>query len=834
MTDPRVTAAWSQRFGLARSPMFGAEAAGGDGYHDVLLDGGYGSFGFSVVEERPDPAGVAAWAWSSDLPHHVAVTEKDVQVVRWDAADEAQLYSLSSVNRDLDGFYRYLCRDRLRSNRTVVQHLVSLFGRIRSLVAHAGLPDDRTIDAFVTVLGDLIAENGAASEPEAYGLPSDTASLREALAGPSLEEALSDIRRAPSTLSALALHPHLAVRHAGGQLFQEAHFDLVRAPPPDLFGYVDVATSVPTSRGGTHFTPPALARCIVDHTLLQVADLSSRQHLILSDPACGSAAFLHEALRGLRRAGFSGELRIVGRDVSASAIAMARFTLTLALRDWTPAGGAKLDLRVEDALSHPGFPEADFTVMNPPFVSVIAQTAEQKAQLRAVVGDRAGSRGDYSMAFVTRALEALKPGGALGTLFPANLLTHEAAISWREHLRSEGDVRLLASIGDFGLFSQALVHVACAVIAKGQPRQPEFTALVTENDPGATGDALRELRKTAGVPPAIALGDQHWKLFATDSAVLAKKMPWRILTPNQRRVLDAIEARQTPTVGDLFNIAQGVQTGNLKVFLLDDDAFRRLRLPANEQQYFRDAIMTDSIEDGRIVKRYHLFYPHGPNGPLFANEAELASAVPTYYSKVLKPNEQSLRSRASIVRAKRSDWWGLMHPRAGAFAFSRHPRIVSKFFGADGSFALDEEARYLPSTGHVWSPKPQPYRVHSERNDDPASDAVDAPDESDIDARVSIEIMRAYTALLNSRAFMKLVSFRSVTIAGGQLDLSSRFISPVLLPNLWERGEDPHSGESVRRLAQSTLAAERGQSSNPVDIDRLVGSLYGVPELGEL
>lgn len=834
MIDPRLAAAWSQRFGLAKSPMFGAEAEGDGGHHDVLLDGGYGSFGLSVVEERPNPAGVAAWAWSSDLPHHVAVTEKDVQVVRWDAASDAQLYSLSSVNRDLDGFYRYLCRDRLRSNRTVVQHLVSLFGRIRSLVAHAGLPDDRTIDAFVTVLGDLITDGGAAREPEAYGLPSEAASLRDALAGPSLEEALSDIRRAPSTLSALALHPHLAVRHAGGQLFQEAHFDLVRAPPPDLFGYVEAATSMPTSRGGTHFTPPALARCIVDQTLLQVADLSSRQHLVLSDPACGSAAFLHEALRGLRRAGFNGALRIVGRDVSAPAIAMARFTLKLALRDWTPAGGAELDLRTEDTLSRPGFPEADFTVMNPPFISVVAQTAEQKAQLRAAVGDRAGSRGDYSMAFVTRALEALKSGGALGTLFPANLLTHEAATSWREHLRSEGDVRLLASIGDFGLFSQALVHVACAVIAKGQPRKLEFTALVTENDPGATGDALRELRKTAGAPPAIALGDQHWKLFATDSAVLAKKMPWRILSPNQRKVLDAMEARQTPTVGDLFNIAQGVQTGNLKVFLFDDNAFRQLHLPAREQQYFRDAIMTDSIEDGRIVKNYHLFYPHGADGPLFADEAELASAVPTYYRQVLKPNEQLLRRRASIVQANRSDWWGLMRPRTSTFAFSGHSRIVSKFFGADGSFVLDEEARYLPSTGHVWSPKPQSYRSHSVQNDDLASDAVDALEESDIDAHVSIDIMRAYTALLNSRAFMKLVSFRSVTIAGGQLDLSSRFVGPVFLPNLWEKGEDPHSGELVLRLAQSTLATERGQSSNPVDIDRIVGSLYGVPELAEL
>lgn len=834
MTDPRLAAEWSQRFGLAMSPMFGAERDDSDGHHDVLLDGGYGSFGLSLVEERPDPARVAAWAWSSDLPHHVAVTEDDVQVVRWDATGEAQLYSLNSVTRDLDGFYRYLCRDRLQSNRTVVQHLVSLFGRIRSLVAHAGISDDRTIDAFVTVLGDLIAESSAVRAPEAYGLPGDAASLLEALEGRSLEEALSDIRKAPSTLSALELHPHLAVRHAGGQLFQEAHFDLVRAPPPDLFGYVEAATSAPKSRGGTHFTPPALARCIIDYALQQIVDLSSRQNLVLSDPACGSAAFLHEALRGLRRAGFKGALQIVGRDVSAPAIAMARFTLTLALKDWKPAGGAELDLQVEDALSRPRFPEADVTVMNPPFISVIAQTVEQKIQLRAVVGDRAGSRGDYSMAFVTRALEALRPGGALGTLFPANLLTHEAATPWREHLRSEGDVRLLASIGDFGLFSKALVHVACAIIAKGQARRPEFTALVTENDPGATGDALRALRKAGGTPPAVAIGDQHWKLFATDSAVLAKKMPWRILTPNQRRVLDAIEARNTPTVGDLFKIAQGVQTGNLKVFLFDDDAFRRLRLPANEQKFFRDALMTDSIEDGRIVNRYHLFYPHSPEGPLFADEAELEKAVPTYYRQVLKPNEASLQRRASIVRAKRLDWWGLMHPRAGDFAFSVYPRIVSKFFGADGSFVLDEDARYLPSTGHVWSPRLHPDRIQSNADEHPRTDDADEPAESDINASVSLDVMRAYTALLNSRAFMKLVSFRSVTIAGGQFDLSSRFVSPVFLPNLWEQGENPRFGEIVRQLAQATVAQERSQPLSPADIDPLVARLYGVAELEEI
>lgn len=466
MTDRSLGAEWSERFGLARSPMFASEQDGTGGEHDVLLDGGYGSFGLSVVDELRAPTEAAGWAWSSDLPHHVTVTKKDVQVVRWDAVRDAQVYSLDSVSRDLDGFYRYLCRDRLRSNRTVVQHLITLFGRIRSLVAHARLPDEKAIDAFVTVLGDLIAGEERPAEVVDFGLPEDAEALREALAGPSLEEALRDIRTAPATLSALTLHPALAIRHAGGQLFQEAHFDLVRAPAPDLFGFVEAATSDRISRGGTHFTPPALARSIVDYTLAQIDNVSDRPALTLSDPACGSAAFLHEALRGLRRANFNGALRIIGRDVSDPAISMARFTLTLALRDWKPRGGADLDLYAEDSLTRPTFPASDVTVMNPPFISVIAQTAKQKAQLRAVVGEKAGSRGDYSMAFVTRALDSLVEGGVMGTLFPANLLTHKAASPWREHLAGTGDVRLLARIGDFGLFSQAFVHVACLVLAK--------------------------------------------------------------------------------------------------------------------------------------------------------------------------------------------------------------------------------------------------------------------------------------------------------------------------------------------------------------------------------
>ena len=71
MIDQSLGSQWSERFGLARSPLFSLEQHGGGGTHDVLLDGGHGSFGLSVIDEPLSAAAAAGWAWSSDLPHHV-------------------------------------------------------------------------------------------------------------------------------------------------------------------------------------------------------------------------------------------------------------------------------------------------------------------------------------------------------------------------------------------------------------------------------------------------------------------------------------------------------------------------------------------------------------------------------------------------------------------------------------------------------------------------------------------------------------------------------------------------------------------------------------------
>ena len=336
------------------------------GQHHVLLDGGVGTFALSTSNEdlwrSDDPAG---WAWSGNIPHHITITERKVAVLRWDLPREPRVFERGSVERSLDKFYSFLCEDRLRSNRGVIEHLLNYFRRVRSLCHSAGIADSRTTDVFLASLARLIAPDKTEAQLTDFGLAADADALRNEIPNENLAAAALEAASAPGTLSFLRLYPALAIRHAGGQLFQEAHFELLRVSPNiDLFGLIDAPETKIDSRGGTHFTPPALARSLVEQTLAAIPDIQTRSLLTICDPACGSGAFLHEAVRALRRAGFKGRLNLFGLDVSPAAAAMARFVLAVSARDWSPPGGIRIEITAGDSLGEPGMPSADAVVMN--------------------------------------------------------------------------------------------------------------------------------------------------------------------------------------------------------------------------------------------------------------------------------------------------------------------------------------------------------------------------------------------------------------------------------------------------------------------------------------
>jgi len=225
---------WADQFGLALSPLFEAQETSSPASHSVLLDGGFGSFALSVTDEplwRDQET--AAWAWSSNLPHHVTVTDKIVAVRRWDKP-KAEEFSRSSVDTQIEPFYAYLTSDRIRSTQRVVDHVLHLFRRMRSLVADTNVGDERSIEAFLAFLDTLIDREKGSS----FTLTGDGQDLLRSLPAAGLHSLMEDVT-AQASLQSFHLFPSLAVRHAGSEIFQEAHFELVRAPGLDLFGITD-------------------------------------------------------------------------------------------------------------------------------------------------------------------------------------------------------------------------------------------------------------------------------------------------------------------------------------------------------------------------------------------------------------------------------------------------------------------------------------------------------------------------------------------------------------------------------------------------------------------
>lgn len=809
MSEHEISNMWADRFGLAAAPLFEERETDISGFHQVLMDGGHGSFALSITEERIWQRGLSSdWSWSCNLPHHVTISDEKVTVVRWDK-EEPEIFSRPSVEEKIDAFYGYITSDKIKSNRNVVNYMTGIFRRVRSLVSNAGIEDDLSVDAFLEFLDYTIKISDNRQAPNSWRTTSqiDEEQILYSLSNSGVAELVDYVTTDPPLGSPYRCVPVLAVRHAGGEIFQEAHSELLRVPAEDMFGYVGAAVARKRARGGVHFTPPALARSIVEQTVEQVSNISYRDHLIVLDPACGSGVFLHETLRVLRKLKFQGHLTILGRDISRPAVSMARFVLANALRDWKPKGGCRVSVEVNDSLSE-AFPFADVILMNPPFISWQALTEAQREQMHNALGFRLSGRGDYSMAFVIRAIEALNPGGALGTLFPRSLLNLQAAEEWRREILDRAQLMLLGSVGDYNLFSHAMIQIAIAVFKsspKGAADHDDVTVLISENDTYATGDALRALRRASRLPEKYSI-DNRWQLYSTSSTKFRASPTWRLMSNNTERIIDQLlDSGRAVRIDSVFDVHQGVRTGLNSAFVLNINDLKSL--PPRERSWFRPATRNDSIVSGRIFSTEFVFYPYSVEGLSISTEEDLIRLLPHYFKKFLEPNRERLQQRSTILRSGRHDWWSLSERRT--WALNQRPRLISKYFGGAGSFGVDLAAEYIVVQGFAWFPK---WRF-SEENED-----------SDFSLHQSIA---AYASILNSKAFSILLNQFSPHVAGGQFDFSPRYVNHIPIPNILYLVGSDHFGGMINKLSELSFMRSSSDEEWHSEINQLTVGLYG-------
>lgn len=720
----------------------------------VLLNGSIGNFCLDFAgglgrSER------CVSAWSSDVGHYLTINDDRLILNRWDRRDSEETYAIKSVLSRIHDFHRFLENNSPGRSKSIVAHALQVFRLIRSMVN-----DDQnganSLRIFIALLAKAASNDEQGSNnPEISDLTQKTTEASRELspaAWNSLYRDLCGMGRFDVPRPDVAL----VLRHASGAVFQEAHRAASLASTlwlPGLEGPSSIIRKGRPEEVGVFFTPPALARTLAEEGILAL-EIPRQASVRIFDPACGSGELLKECLRNLKQRGHLGKIEIVGWDESALSIDMAQFVLGWERQSWKP-GQIEITLTRMNSLEAPAWPSGvDLVIMNPPFLSSELMSEKQKTIVAEVLGGKHRNRPNLAMVFALRSLESIQENGVLAMVAPNSLLEAASARMIREALAASLKPRMLARLGSQYIFTDALVDVGLYVGKRTIASQTEAAVVWADSQTGSVSQALRGLRKWRGSEPEPILGEGFSVYRRSDIAT--SSAPWAARDYRAWQFYNAFSlTRKAISAKKLFDIRQGVRMGS-DLFIVSDDYF--CQLSKSEQRFFRPAVMNPSFNDGVLTEKHFIFYPTTVGLPKIENERDLKTQVPTYYRDFLGPNESRLRARRSLH--DKASWWSLSERRA--WLEEKKPRLISKYFGADRAFAFDPRGDSVVVVGHGWVLK------------------RDLLGESNL---TDVEVYLGMLAFLNSSVFKFLALFTSVQIAGGQFDLSNRYVENIPLPN---------------------------------------------------
>jgi hypothetical protein len=299
---------------------------------------------------------------------------------------------------------------------------------------------------------------------------------------------------------------------------------------------------------GAFYTPAALCEYVVAWAVRSGTDR-------VLEPSCGEAAFLLAAAQrlgglGARSPHLHGhELHAVSADAAHSALA---------------AAGHRAEIAVGDFLGTPAQPLFDVVVGNPPYVRYQDFAGPARA-----AGRRAALSSGVSLtrlasswaAFTIHAAAFLRPGGRLGLVLPAELLSVNYAADVRSFLmRRFGRVRLV-------LFTE---RVFPGVLA-------EVVLLLAEGEGPTSHCELLQVQDLAALAAATGV-ESTWAPPAS-----AGKWTAALLPDGARDVYAGVTAG--PSFGTLHDWGEttlGMVTGNNRWFALSPQQVDELGLAASD------------------------------------------------------------------------------------------------------------------------------------------------------------------------------------------------------------------------------------------------------------
>lgn len=792
--------------GLVSVPMFGtARAANLPGSHVVMLDGRAGSFAWSIGDPADGSRPAMERAWSSNVLWSVSLSQDtlNARVRRWDAPTEEQVWPIYKAG-DAVKLFDFLRRITQPLGKTVIDRGLNTFKSVRAAIEHKGGSDLDVVLTFNTLLAFVSHSSVPLSDARSstINLSSAVNSLHSIGALGFDADAISKpIRRFP--IADLAqelvfgardneylLDADLLVRHASGVLNQEAHKQLLTPSAERQVELFDnLIPSRDLARGQApsyiHYTPPSLARVLVEVALRQIPATEDRPLSIL-DPACGSGVFLIETLRELSRFADMRPLDLRGFDKSRIAVEMTEFCLRSAMSSLSEERH-KFSVSEHDSLALDDWGSPDVIVMNPPFLAWENLGTDEREIVRHALGPAHSGRPDMALAFIFRAIEAVRPGGSVASVVPSSFLESKSAEILRAHLSRSGqyDIRLIGQFRSFDYFD-ATVQPAFIVICRRQNKLPVRIVLADQEH---EDDAVRLMRLLSDDQEKETNGCEVYNVQQNELAPVR----W---TPSRREDIAFVRSVKTntlTTVGDFFIPRLGIRVGCKRVFMVSENELVALCPTAKEKQFFRP--VADVIEDGMIQPSSFIFYPYSKRGDLLLKtESEVERTLPRFYQMRLRPEKSHLQSRRSLYR----NWWEVSEPVATWLA-SRQPRIVSQEFGRSTNFAVDETGNFAVVQGFGWCWKR---------------------------GKPELETLLAYLAIINSRIFDRLLSYFCSRVRGKQYVLRRHFVEKVPLPSL----SDSHLKVLLTGVGRSVADTGRLNERESDAQEVLVRTAFGLSE----
>ncbi len=781
---------WRTELGLFPVPLFDDQQKE---QTFVLLNGARGNFclDFGRFQLGDDTRN---FAWSSNVGHYIALVGENIEVQRWDQTRASiERYSHKSVYDNLEKFHAYLENNSPRQELSIVSHVIRVFRSLRAVLGNK-FDGSNSLRAFLYLLacatdraerGRLVLEDwrlsNAAVEIASAIREADWSALQDEL-----------VQGRP--IDSLVPNLTLLLRHASGQLFQEAHYEAVFIFQSQMMldGFVPSPVQVSKeSRGtGLHFTPPALARTLVEESFAALN--KGQQAIVIFDPACGSGEFLREALRQLKLNKFGGQIKLIGWDDSEAACDMANFVLAWETR------GIRAEVTVQilctnSLRSDQEWPkDVDLVLMNPPFVSWQDMNSLQREAVTDILGELTTRRPDLSHAFLWKASSCIRAGGVLGSILPASFLDGTSAEKLRDRLSEQMSPKLIARLGSHLLFAGAMIDTAFYVAKKEAGTKEPAVAFWADHRTSSTSAGLRALRKTRyfGGPNTYPLIKDGFSIYLNPT-LGRNSNNWVPRPYSSWKLLQSLN--HLPKVKDLFDVKQGILTGHNPAFVLKKNEW--INLPEDEKQYFRPAVVNKSIQHGFLGDVAYVFYPYDNNE--IESEHELRKVLKEYYKEYLLPVKSAFLARQT-VKPKR--WWELIRHRA--WQVDRSPKLVSTYFGDAGSFAWDATGDFVVVQGYCWLPK----RAKSSKS---------------FPQKVGL----AYLAVLNSSLFSELLSATSNHVGGGQWNLSKRFVNNIAIPDLFS---DQLSPTIISELSTIGKRIQAGLAVDDKQQGELLNLLYGI------